>query len=72
MITKPQVALLKIIDRWDGDLGPDAEEEIGCRGEAFWNVLGALRRHDFIEEGAWDTYIITPKGSAALAEARKP
>ena len=60
-ITAPQLKLLKIIDQWAGDLPPDAEEQLGCQGEAFWNVLGALRRRGLITDGAWGTYNLSPE-----------
>lgn len=63
-LTKPQRKMLKILDTWGGDLPPDAEEMIGCRGEAFWNVIDALRRRELLTDGAHGTYILTPSGQA--------
>lgn len=68
-LSKPQRQLLKLINRWDGDLAPDAEEQIGCRGEAFWNVLDALRRKGLIIDGAWGTYNLTPLGKKTVLGA---
>ena len=67
-ISETQLRLLRSIDRWDGDLSPDAEDEIGCRGAAFDAVIGALLYREYIIVGAWGTYPLTDKGRAAIRD----
>lgn len=68
-ISTAQLKLLRIIDRWGGDLSPDAEEDIGCRGAAFDAVIGALLYRKYIIAGEWGTYPLTDKGRTALNAA---
>lgn len=66
-MTEPQMKLLRLIDQWGGDLSPDAEETIGCRGAAFDAVIGALLYRKLIIAGAWGTYPLTDLGRQAIA-----
>ena len=67
-ITPTMLSALKEIDAWGGDLGPDFEELIGCRGACMDAVIGGLIRRAYLTSGAWGTYIITPSGYAAIKE----
>ena len=65
--TETGLKLLRLIERWGGDLAPDAEDLIGCQGAAFDAVIGALLYRGFIQHGAWGTFILTDLGKQAIS-----
>lgn len=67
-MSEPQYKLMRIIHKWDGDLSPDAEDEIGCTGAAFDAVLGSCIVRKYLAPLAHGTYEITKLGKDVMKD----
>lgn len=66
-LSDKMIKALKLLDQWGGDVSPDMEDALGCRGAAMDCIIGGLIRRDLITIGAWGTYPLTDKGRAVLS-----
>ncbi len=65
--SKVQLKLLRMMQKWSGDLPPDAEEEIGLSGAAFNSVHRALFLSGYMASDNGRDYL-TEKGIAILCQ----